>query len=81
MSRCPSRLRRETLIRQAHRCAICGFPKSFFKEEFDIHRILPNREGGTYVKSNVIACCSSCHLKAEGLTLEELQLFEPYYLP
>ncbi len=53
---------------------------SEFKGTLEMHRLVPGREGGTYVLGNVIGCCEECHRTAEGLNAEQLYNLEPYGL-
>ncbi len=75
---CPSKLRKELYRIQSNRCFLCGFLEDMVKGTFNAHRLKPSREGGLYIKGNVVLCCTECHIKVEGLTVEEVRLLEPY---
>ena len=42
----------------AKKCQICGTDDL---DTLEYHRIIHGEDGGTYIPSNVVICCSSCH--------------------
>lgn len=76
---CSLRLRNQVLKLQGKRCWICGMP-SEFKGTLEMHRLIPGREGGSYVMGNVVGLCEECHRTAEGLNAEQLYNLSPYGL-
>lgn len=78
---CPKALRRETIDKQAGRCGLCGHKHWALSSSFQMHRIVPARQGGQYVRGNIYALCEECHRIAEGLSREQLILLEPYHSP
>lgn len=52
-------------------CEICGFT-----EALDVHRIVAQKDGGTYTKDNVITLCPNCHAL---ITREKKELKEEIY--
>ena len=45
-----------------------------------MHRLIPGRDGGTYVLGNVIGLCDDCHYRIEGLSPDEIYNITPYGL-
>ena len=51
-------INREVDKSAAKKCPICD------DKDIDVleyHRIVPGKDGGTYIPYNVVICCSSCH--------------------
>jgi hypothetical protein len=42
-------------------CKKCHFCGEDDYDLLDVHRIVPGSEGGRYIKSNTVVCCSNCH--------------------
>ena len=53
------------------KCTICGYDKYT-----EMHRIIPGREGGKYVGSNVIELCALHHKEADLGLISREELFE-----
>lgn len=46
-------------------CADCGMEEWRHMRSFEMHRIVPGREGGLYTIYNTKLLCSKCHYRAE----------------
>lgn len=45
------------------KCFFCGESDA---DLLDAHRIIPGKDGGTYVNSNMLCICSNCHRKVHS---------------
>jgi len=54
----PTRVRREVLARDQHRCQAPECGRTQFLE---VHHILPRKEGGANKPDNLVTLCGSCH--------------------
>jgi 5-methylcytosine-specific restriction endonuclease McrA len=51
-------VRREVLVRDAHRCRMPGCGRSRFLE---VHHVRPRAAGGSNRAENLVTLCSGCH--------------------
>ncbi len=54
----PPKVRREVLVRDAHRCRMPGCGRSRFLE---VHHVRPRAAGGSNRAENLVTLCSGCH--------------------
>ncbi len=66
---------RRLMVRQNYQCYVCGLSwkkqASFYQQSFDIHRILPGHAGGKYTDENTIMVCHDCHVRVQGMNMDE----------
>ncbi len=66
----PSRLRRQALERDRHRCRMPGCE---YRQFLAVHHIVPREDGGTHELSNLITLCGSCHRALHELRTPQRQ--------
>ena len=67
------RFRLSMLEKYGHRCYICANRPDRLSR-LHMHRVLPGREGGQYIESNVVILCTICHRHHEGLPWAGIEL-------
>lgn len=58
-------LRAQMLEKYEHRCYVC-LKQPPAERGLHMHRVIPGKDGGMYVESNIVLLCSRCHRKHEG---------------
>lgn len=71
MANLKSILYRQLLFEQEGKCFVCGVEEWRLRKRLHLHRIIPNRNGGTYNKENVFLVCYRCHRRCEGMASRE----------
>lgn len=79
LTRASNRLKKDLYTLYQNRCFLCGLKSTETGKVLEIHRIVPNREGGKYTRDNCIPLCKPCHLRCEGLSKEEILLLDPAF--
>ncbi len=60
-----SKIKEEIRLRDSHSCRECGLNQEF--PRLEVHRIVPEKDGGIYSLENCITVCRSCHKKIEPI--------------
>lgn len=61
-------------IGKAKECFYCGKPLT--KDNMSFDHIMPLSRGGKHSKHNLIACCTSCNMHKNNLTVREFALLK-----
>lgn len=71
--------RKMALNRDEYECQFCGMSNAIHNEmydkDLDVHHILPERQGGSDHRKNLITLCKSCHGQLETLTRQLLRIY------
>lgn len=58
-------LYRDILFDQKGRCFKCGVEEWKLKKRLQGHRKIKGRDGGKYIKDNVVLLCQRCHIRID----------------
>lgn len=65
------KLRNALLEKYDHQCYICSI-QPINLSKLHMHRVIPGKEGGMYVESNIVILCAGCHSRHEGLSWDDI---------
>lgn len=60
-----SRFKEAARANAGYRCQCCGITQAEYGRGLDVHRIVPQDQGGEYIDGNVEVLCRSCHMKKD----------------
>jgi len=64
------RIKSKTKQERGNRCQVCSWEQA----TCDVHRIIPESQGGENIPDNLIVVCPNCHRLAHNNELSEQQL-------
>jgi len=71
------RVRREVLERDNYQCVVCGSDESGDVSRLHVHHVVPRRDGGLDVKSNLVTLCVVHHGEIRGDLGSDLEQYIP----